>query len=81
MIVVPTSKCTACGYVCDAATCPSNDTATPRPGDITVCIDCGHLMAFDDQLYLRDLTEDEMCEIAGDKMLLVMQKVRTVFNQ
>lgn len=80
MTIVPPSKCTACGYLCDAATCPRDDNAKPNPGDVTVCINCGHLMAFDDNLTLRNLTEAEMIEVAGNKTVLAIQRTRALFS-
>jgi hypothetical protein len=34
---------------------------------------CGHVMAFGDDLMLRDLTEQEMHEVAGDERILAVQ--------
>ena len=49
----------------------------PKPGDPNVCIYCGHIMAFDENLQLRDLTPDEELKIAGDPALMVIQQART----
>jgi hypothetical protein len=49
---------------------------TPKSGDITICLYCGHLMAFDDQLSFRGLTDEEMKSIAGDPRVLAIQKAR-----
>jgi hypothetical protein len=60
----------------DAATPIDSKAARPRPGNISVCIDCGHIMAFADDLTLRNLTDAEMIEIAGDKRILALQRAR-----
>jgi hypothetical protein len=69
------SSCTHCHKVVDGAGSIDTDDG-PKPGDFTICIDCGHLMAFADDLTLRDLTEDEMVEITGDKRMLAVQRAR-----
>lgn len=64
------SRCTNCGREHDALTSASaSGDAKPEPGSMAVCIICGHVMILDDQLKLRDPTEDELIEIAGDEGL------------
>ena len=46
----------------DAASHPRDDSA-PVPGDITICIYCGYLMAFTDDMTFRELTEEEIKEV------------------
>jgi hypothetical protein len=72
---MPPSACTACGTKLNGATGIATDGA-PSPGDITVCLSCGHVMAYADDLTLRDLTDAEMVEIAGDPRLVAFNKVR-----
>lgn len=74
---VPSSACLACGYVCDAVTCATRgNDVIPDEGCLTICLRCGHLMAFDAELQLRDLTDEEMYKIAGRKDLIAVQKAR-----
>lgn len=47
----------------------------PKPGDITMCLACGHLMAFNRDLTLRNLTEDEQAEAQTDPRILKMLEV------
>jgi hypothetical protein len=44
----------------------------PKPGDFSICIECSHLMVFADDLSLRDLNDEEMHVIAGDKSMLAV---------
>ncbi len=69
---VPAYNCLGCGSTLDAATDPLGD-GTPASGDMTICLYCGHLMAFGDDLALRELTGAEMIEVAGDKKILAIQ--------
>ena len=74
-ILVPKSKCLSCGKALDGATCVG-EKATPKVGDITLCIYCGHLMAFGDDMMFRELNDEEMHEMAGDYRILMAQKAR-----
>jgi hypothetical protein len=66
--------CLNCGKVLDAAT--NYEGYEPIEGGITICIYCGHIMAFDAQLKFRQLTDEEMLAIAGDKRILKLQEAR-----
>lgn len=59
------SSCINCGKFNDAATAVGND-AKPKPCDVALCYYCGHIMAYGDDLKLRELTGAEMIQIAGD---------------
>jgi len=71
----PPSPCLHCGALNDAAFSVGND-AEPSPGAITMCLECGHVMAFADDMSLRALTGDEIKKVAGDKRLLAAQWAR-----
>lgn len=73
---VPNARCTNCGKLVDGAMCVGNN-AVPEPGAITVCMPCGHVMAFDEGLALRELTDEEIVKVAGDPRLLAIQRART----
>lgn len=73
---VPVSNCTACGHELDGATAIDDNILAPKSGDVAICIHCGHLMAMDDQLNLRNLTDEEMKEVAGDPRIITLQKAR-----
>jgi hypothetical protein len=71
-----TSACLACGKILDAASCIDDTGHAPGPGDITICFSCGHVMAFADDTSLRELTSDEMYTVAGNPVILAIQKAR-----
>jgi hypothetical protein len=73
----PECKCLACGYQFDCATAPDDEVARPKDGDISICLKCGHLAAFNDDMTLRPLTDAEMLDVAGDKEILRMQAARS----
>jgi hypothetical protein len=73
------SSCLHCGAPLDGASGVGVD-ASPDPGDITVCIYCGHIMAFADDLTMRPLTDAEAYEAAGDERILAIQKARAALE-
>jgi len=76
----PVSHCLHCGALTDAANCVGTNAA-PCPGAITICVECGHIMAFADDMTLRQLTEQEIIGIAGDPRLLAVQWARKKLNE
>jgi hypothetical protein len=68
-------RCFGCDRVLDAASNTIGESM-PKPGNITVCLDCGHIMVFGDNLQLRNPNDQEILEIAGDKDLLLVQQAR-----
>lgn len=57
---VPECACPACGHVMDRATSTTPDERAPIPGDYTVCILCGALNQFDQQLHLQPADESKL---------------------
>ena len=71
----PARSCVSCGNLIDAASHVSNKRLAPRPGDISVCFTCRHVQIFNPDLTLRNLTSDEMHEIAGHPELVRINKI------
>lgn len=65
----PPSPCPNCGRVMDRAL-ECQKGRGPKPGDITICFYCQHLMAYGDNLTLRDLNDAEIIEAAGHQSVL-----------
>jgi hypothetical protein len=72
---LPDMWCHNCGKKQNGATGIDADEA-PTPGDFSVCLYCGEISAYADDLTLRSLTDDEIVEIAGDERIIAMQKAR-----
>ena len=78
---MPSTVCLGCGEKIDGATKVSGvgeDDSSPDPGSITVCLMCGHIQAYDDDLRLRELTPVEQLDIAGDPRILAIQRARAL---
>jgi hypothetical protein len=71
---LPATPCLSCGELLDAATSMLGDNA-PSDGDITICLQCGHIMAFENG-QPRNLTAIEIRMIAGDRRIIALQKAR-----
>ena len=78
--VRPGSQCLQCGLeltgaagVVDSA---NAGVPVPSPGDFSVCIACGHVMAFDERLAVRELTAEEKRSMDEDDRVLLVQAAR-----
>lgn len=69
--------CTNCKRLVDDAQCINDDATIPDPGDVTICLYCGHIMVFAEDGGMRDPNSTEMHQIAGDPVLLAMMEFRT----
>ena len=72
---LPDCTCLSCHKVMDAAMSVHNDNK-PKDGDITVCMYCGHIMAFDADYKLVNLSDEQMREVAGDPRIIEIQRAR-----
>jgi len=62
---MPTSICPICKSSLEAATSLKNEI--PDPGDISVCLYCGNILKFNDDLELVSLSNDEMQALKNSK--------------
>lgn len=53
------SRCPGCNHVLNATSDPKGRGA-PRPGDLTICIDCGTVLRFDAFYRLSALTPEDI---------------------
>ena len=56
--MTPISVC-KCGAKLDCAT----GERKPKPGDYSMCCDCYEILRFDENLWLRSATQDEIAEM------------------
>jgi hypothetical protein len=63
----PASACLNCGREMDAAFAVQEDNhIPPTPGSVAICFDCSHIMVYDDDLKLREPSDKDIKDIAGD---------------
>lgn len=48
------------------ATGMTDDAVAPRPGDLSVCLNCGHLMQYDDAMMMAPLDPDALSMLAPE---------------
>jgi len=73
--IMPNNACLNCGDIMDRATSVDHEFK-PHEGAIAVCLKCGHIMSFDAQLKFRELTDEEIIDVSGNKTILDIQKAR-----
>jgi hypothetical protein len=56
---VPWAMCRICDYLVDMAGHTEDGNAAPKPDDVTLCIKCGAISVFDENLGLRSPTLEE----------------------
>ena len=77
----PEIRCISCNERLDAVTSAMPEEATPNAGDLSICFYCGHLSCFNADLTMRELTSEEMYQVAGDKEILRIQRARARANR
>lgn len=54
-----TDHCPVCNYLADSAAPVDDKPATPMPGDLSICINCGAFLQFAPDMDLIELTPKE----------------------
>jgi hypothetical protein len=65
------SDCLNCGVEVDSATSVGHHEM-PKEGAIAICMICSHIMAYDENIHLREMTDEECLAIAGDPEILFL---------
>ena len=76
----PEDKCPYCGHKISAATSVTSPHATPRPGDMTVCLECQEVSIFTVTLTLRKPTRKEQELIDRDSAVLATQMLMRAYK-
>jgi hypothetical protein len=71
------TPCPNCGYVLSASTSLKPDTR-PAPGDVAICIECGHIGIFNRDLSIRSADPIERSEILGGPDSLVRKIIAAI---
>lgn len=75
---LPKTACPVCDAELDAATNADAADIAPRPGDVTACLYCGHILTFTDALTLRDLSVFEIAALPSDTRMQLMRAQRLI---
>lgn len=60
---VTASRCPSCGHRLDAASHPRDENVRPRPGDLSVCIQCAELLRFTEGMAVVRLSAQELAAL------------------
>ena len=63
--VVPHGVCVVCGHHFDLASNATGERG-PQPGDASVCVVCGDVTFFDEEMRRRPATPEELAEMPED---------------
>jgi hypothetical protein len=74
----PHCYCPRCGYRLDAASAAMPGRSLPQEGDLTICMDCTHVMCFNADLSLREVPQHEIDAMPLDEVLELMAAVSSL---
>ena len=67
------SACPHCGKVLDCASCLDEPEAKPKKGDLSVCVGCNSILAFEDDLSLRSFSHDELNSLPDEHKRVILR--------
>lgn len=67
-----------CGHKLDAATRLEEDDAVPKPGDLTVCIQCVAPLTFTEDMRYRFVDADAFIELPDDARIDLTRYMRAI---
>ncbi len=74
---LPTASCPRCGYEMDSAS-GVNHNRKPKPGDFSLCLRCGQVLRFDDELVPVLALERELEELEPEQRALIRRAQRLI---
>lgn len=81
---LPASLCAKCGYEFSAATELETGT-TPKPGDISICVECQNLAVFDADLRVVPLPPEKLPSVQAnpkvEQAVLTMRAARAEWKR
>lgn len=78
MKVLPESTCPICGYMFDAASHPIDENATPKPGDLSLCLKCGELMVFKADMTLVQAGFKDVMDLKTKEFMLLSRTQKLI---
>lgn len=76
--IIPESRCPKCGYPMNRADDPQHKRARePEPGDLSICMKCGELLMFRNDLCLVSCPDDF---VLSPETILEVRRIRTALT-
>lgn len=63
---LPTSQCPVCRYEMDSASDADGRGGEPSAGDLSVCLNCGEMLQFNDIRVLKSITRESIEELDAE---------------
>jgi hypothetical protein len=73
---IPEQRCKRCQFKIDASTYAQQGDRIPEAGNVSICVACGYLQIFNDDLTLRDPTEQEREQLERNPNVIAAQLAR-----
>ena len=82
---LPRSACPTCGYAMASATMvPADEDGAPamwpEPGDLSLCIQCGAMLTFNDDLTLRSLPDADFRALDGETQYALRVRQSAIYK-
>ena len=77
----PVNRCLNCRKKINAASPVDPHARPPEPGDIAICLDCAHVQIYADDMTVREPTDAEIVEIAGDPEMVQAVEMIGEYNR
>lgn len=74
---LPTTVCPTCKYEMDDAICVQDGSNDPIPGDLTVCLNCGEVLQYNDILVAKPIIDEELASLDAET-LTTLSKARKI---
>ena len=74
--------CPNCGYTHNRASLMSNtaDQAPPKPGDLTICLNCATVLTFDEKVNQVPISLEAFENLSEEEKTHVLKLVRAIKN-
>lgn len=69
-------QCPACGHEHNAATGAEPGNNVPDPGSVSICIRCGAISLFNDEMQLRAPTAEELADIKRSQTWPIIERIQ-----
>lgn len=74
-------QCPACGYVADCASTLSGSDGAPSPGDLSICLNCGELLQFEDGYKVKRAPDGIQLQLSDEVRRKVVRAQRLIIER
>ena len=74
----PKNKCPVCEHIIDGTASVENKNHVPNENDITMCINCASVLAFNADLTVKEMTDNEIADLDHDIRQLIQRMRKAI---